>query len=857
MNSVSDTAAAPPAPAGPAAADAAAGEFQLALSARALALFVGATGLLVSLVALGELAWFGSQGQGRPRLLFGLFLVALAFACRRMAQGGRPRLANAVLLFAGMLATALYAWQVGLGINAIALASIGVLIAVAGAAAGPATASALVLGYIGMVALLAWAESQGLLDPRQALRSSGLGARVVGHLLLALGAWLAALLLHRVLGGTLQLVMQERQQLADLLRIGSDWTWTLDRRGRITALSPSFEARTGRQAAEFMQPDAPGAPQIQDDAEARAMLDDLKARRAFRDRVITYRCADGTLLCMRGTGEPVFDARGRLTGWRGVSSNITAERLAQQDRERAQAIGNAILDNASVGIALVRGRRFERVNPLFESIFGRPAGSLTGQSTGVMFPDAASYEAFAQRSDARLRQGAPVDIEIDFTQPDGRAAAARLRARPVGTALAGDRGAIWVAEDITERRHAARELAEAKQQADAANQAKSAFLATMSHEIRTPLNGVLGLARLLQQPGLDGRRQSEYLGHLVDAAELLTGIVSDVLDLSKIESGRLDIEQLEFDLPGLIRSTFNTFAPLGRERGLDMRCSVDAALPQRVLGDPVRVRQILVNYLVNALKFTAQGRIELEAGRGANGRVRLLVTDSGVGIAPEARAGMFQPFTQADSSTTRRFGGTGLGLSICRQLAQRMGGDVGYDSDGHSGSRFWAELLLPEAEPARGAAPGDAQAAVAGGGQPQDGAGTDDTRPLAGRLILVAEDNPVNMLIVGAMLLRQGAQVLEAEDGAQALRLARQHAGRLSAVLMDLHMPLVDGLSATRQLRADPLTAALPVYALSAAVLEQERALAQAAGMNGFISKPLIEAELLRALDTLPPVAQG
>jgi CheY-like chemotaxis protein len=261
-----------------------------------------------------------------------------------------------------------------------------------------------------------------------------------------------------------------------------------------------------------------------------------------------------------------------------------------------------------------------------------------------------------------------------------------------------------------------------------------------------------------------------------------------------------------------------------------------------VRGDPVRVRQILANFLGNALKFTARGSVRLSARPGRQGGLLLAVSDTGPGVPSHLREQVFSPFTQADSSTTRRFGGTGLGLSICRELAHHMGGEVGVDSDGVSGSRFWAELPLPGTESLPMALEACSRTI---GGTP--------TLPLSGLTVLVAEDNPVNMLIVHAALTRLGARVWEATDGEQAVALVRQHAVQLHAVLMDLHMPGLDGLGAARQLCADPATAHVPIYALSAAVLEHERRAAEAAGMRRFIAKPVAEQDLLRALVPLVP----
>jgi PAS domain S-box-containing protein len=519
--------------------------------------------------------------------------------------------------------------------------------------------------------------------------------------------------------------------------------------------------------------------------------------------------------------------------------------------ERARAEGEAILNNASVGVALVRDLVFERINPAFERMFGRPVGSLRGAPVTTLFAKQRHFERFFAVADEALARGETVDVERHALRPDGATLLVRLRGGSVDPQRPREGGAIWVAEDITEPRALAQVLAEARNQAEAASQAKSAFLASMSHEIRTPLNGVLGLARLLQDPGLDVGRQREYLRLLAESAEGLSGIVSDVLDLTKIEAGRLQVEHVPFDLTGLVDSAFGAFATLGRERGLAMRCEIDDDLPLRVLGDPVRLRQIASNYLSNALKFTQRGTITLSVrlcspggtapptrgGAAPTPWVRLAVQDSGIGVPPALRDRLFQPFVQADGSTTRRFGGTGLGLSICRQLAELMDGRVGVDSDGSTGSCFWLELPLPAvADAAAGAVAGPAPA-----------------QALAGLRVLVAEDNAVNMLIIVALLHRLGAEVVEAENGERAITIAREQTGRLHAVLMDLHMPVRDGLSATRALRAHPHTAGLPVIALSAAVLEIEREQASQAGMSDFIAKPVGEAELVRALAPFRP----
>ena len=505
------------------------------------------------------------------------------------------------------------------------------------------------------------------------------------------------------------------------------------------------------------------------------------------------------------------------------------------ETERAKQEGDAILDNAVVGVCLVRNHRLERVNPQLERMLGLPLGSLVGKPTEVLFRDRDKFKEFVTTYESSQASGDTIDIERRVPRADGTKLLLRMRGRAVDPKRRQETGTIWVVEDITDRRRAELELADAQRDAEAASRAKSSFLATMSHEIRTPLSGVLGLARLLQDQALPAERRKSYLAHLVDAAELLNGIVSDVLDLSKIEAGHLQVEHIPFDLHAVVWSAFRTFSPIGQERGLEMSCHVALDTPREVLGDPVRVRQILSNYLSNALKFTDRGRIHVHLFRRTPEIARIEVSDTGIGVSPELRATLFQPFTQADSSTTRRFGGSGLGLSICRELATLMSGDVGMDSDGRTGTRVWVDLPLV-------AASEDDFTTMASPleEQPQ--------QPLQGMCVLLAEDNAVNRLIVGTMLTRLGAKVIEATNGSEAIAQASRSPRSVHAILMDLHMPEVDGLEATRQLRAQPATAHLPIIALTAAVLDAERAQAHAAGMNGFVSKPAGEGELLRAL---------
>lgn len=509
--------------------------------------------------------------------------------------------------------------------------------------------------------------------------------------------------------------------------------------------------------------------------------------------------------------------------------------VTRSERERLER--EAILENASIGIALTRDRRFQLVNPKFAQMFGWPAEELTGQPGAVTSVDDAAYEELGGLIGPRLARGEAVEFERTMRRRDGSTFLCRLLARPIDPNDPAQGATIWIAEDVTERRAVQQALARARDEAEAASRAKSAFLANTSHEIRTPLNGLVGLARLARQPGLDEARRGQYLAQIDESARALSGVISDILDLSKIEAGKLQLEQAEFDLHALLESIEHGYAALAEARALALSMHVGGGVPRRVRGDALRVRQILSNYLSNALKFTEAGAVRVRVrGVGAD-RIRFEVEDTGPGIAQAVQARLFMPFTQADDSTTRRYGGTGLGLSICRELAQLMGGEVGLDSQPGRGSRFWAELPLPAGDQ----------------GGPDSGVGALDLQasPLEGLSLLIVEDNPVNMMIAVALLQQWGVEVTQASNGAEAVALVTGCAdtGRpFDLVLMDVQMPVQGGNDATRELRRRFPADALPIIALTAAALTSERDDALAAGMNDFLTKP-IDAQRLH--DTL------
>ena len=369
------------------------------------------------------------------------------------------------------------------------------------------------------------------------------------------------------------------------------------------------------------------------------------------------------------------------------------------------------------------------------------------------------------------------------------------------------------------------ELGEAKVRAERANDAKGRFVATISHELRTPMNGILGTAELLSHCDLptDARELTSIIER---SAKGLLRIINDVLDFSRAESGRIELEVVPFDLFAALRAIADLELNAARRKRIGLDLEIAPNVPQHVQGDPVRLRQVLLNLLDNAVKFTAVGAVALGVSMAEDGRVRFAVRDSGIGIEPAVQQLLFEPFVQADSSTTRRFGGSGLGLSICRHLVQLMGGRLVLCSEPGVGSTFSFDCRLAVA-----AAPNAAASAAECDGAPR-------VLQRIGSRVLAVDDNAINRQLLERMLERLGCEVVLAEGGQQAIELAAN--GRFDLVLMDCSMPDVDGLQATAKIRALPTAHAhVPIVALTAHALPGDRERCLAAGMDEYLSKPI------------------
>ena len=616
-----------------------------------------------------------------------------------------------------------------------------------------------------------------------------------------------------------------------LARLGG---WEVDLEAQVVHWSPELAELFGRPMVDDQT--ASLAVYAEDDHEA--VLEHLRQAIATGipiDFEARARTADGAPIWLRVMGETQM-VDGRCVALHGASQDVTAQREATAELRESERFGRGVIDSVAAylavideqGVIIAANSAFKAlgaellgvdVYPMGRNLFGVFGGLSGGKALvrgvrSVIAGEAASFSRAYQANDGEWF----------------RLTAARFQGE-------GPVRCVVVTQSIEDLKRSERRLKvvnaslkRARDQANAANVAKSAFLATMSHEIRTPLNGVLGMAQAMERDELSAR-QRERLGVVRQAGETLLVLLNDLLDLSRIEAGRLELEDGVVDVAALMQGAQSTFGPLAAEKGLALELEVEPALKGVWVGDPTRVRQIVHNLISNAVKFTAAGWVRARALRRA-GKLVIEVADTGPGIAAERQGALFQKFVQEDASTTRRYGGSGLGLAICRELTELMGGTIAVASQPGEGARFTVTLPLVRAKAAPQTAPEAAVVAPAG-----------EVR------VLAAEDNPINRLVLKTLLSQVGVELRCVEDGAAAVAAAQE--GGWDVILMDVQMPVMDGPSAARAIRereAEQGLSRTPIIALTANAMAHHEAEYLAAGMDVLVPKPVELERLIGAI---------
>jgi PAS domain S-box-containing protein len=628
---------------------------------------------------------------------------------------------------------------------------------------------------------------------------------------------------------------QAAPALADVIRSAPFWLAVTDCELRLLQASPSWLSERGltldKAVGRTLYDLAPRAFEP-----LRESIERVLAGEVVNTERSLSRSPDGGLRWLQLRMAPWSDASGEVRGAVLMAHDVTQMFEAMDRTSQSEALLKLAVDMSRLHVYqldLVTGD-YSKISAGGQVFEAPPrAARLRNAMWDIVDPrDLAEVRASWRRG---MLDGSPIRGEFRINRNDGREVWAEGYARVMPNENGDPARILGAIQDITERKHQEQALIQSKDEAEAANQAKSAFLATISHEIRTPLNGLMGMVQAMVAGPLEPA-QRERLEVIRSSSEGLLTILNDLLDLTKIEAGKLTLEDTEFDAAELARTACAIFQAVADNKGLALRLRVSAAARGAFRGDPIRIRQILHNLTSNALKFTDQGSVEICVGRRA-GRLVIGVSDTGIGMTAAQQKNLFHAFHQAEASTARRYGGTGLGLAICRELAEMMGGRISVRSVAGEGSRFTVGLPLPKLEPSA-EAPAEAAAAESQTA-PAD-------RPVR---VLAAEDNSVNQLVLKTLLHQAGVDAVMVSDGRAAVEAWAREPWDL--ILMDVQMPLMDGPAATAEIRARERAEGrrrTPIIALTANAMDYQVSQYLAAGMDGHVSKPIAASQLFAAL---------
>lgn len=557
---------------------------------------------------------------------------------------------------------------------------------------------------------------------------------------------------------------------------------------------------------------------------------------------------------------------------RALNADLEARvHLRTAELETANAFLNSVIEHIPYQVIVkdAKDLKVVRVNRSMEAMTGRGEQELLGKTAYEFVSSREEADFFTAKDREALALGREVDIpEETLHTRDGSAHVLHAKKIPILDETGQARYVLTMAEDVTERKKKEREierlnaaLAQRSSEVEAANRAKSTFLATMSHEIRTPMHGMLGMLELLSLTELDAE-QRETLGLVRESSRALLRIIDDILDFSKIEAGKLEVRPEVVSIKRLIEEVQSIYLGNASSKGLIVRRMVDPRVSPALRVDPVRLRQILNNFVSNAIKFTSEGWIDINVqwlGRvGGQESLRFEVKDTGIGISPEDQKRLFQPFSQAEGDEARkRPSGTGLGLVISRQLAQMMGGSISLESAPGKGSTITLELTLPVVEPLPGSGADGARALPAATAMRRTAPGTAQAET-EGTLVLLVDDHPVNRMLLLRQVRTLGYAAQTADDGVQGLALWKS--GRFGLVITDCHMPHMDGYELARSIRSLESEAGrprVPIVACTANALQGESEACLAAGMDDFLVKPVELAQLTEKLDRWLPLPQA